>query len=81
MLFALEGAIQGKRWHEMEQDRKQELKEFYRMLKKKHPTTKNILHLARTVKNENLTNRKISNSLKMLLSKSPTDNIKTVRSY
>ena len=51
------------------------------MLKKKHPTTKNILHLARTVKNENLTNRKISNSLKMLLSKSPTDNIKTVRSY
>lgn len=32
MLYALEGAIQGIRWHGLDNDRKQELKEFYRML-------------------------------------------------
>ncbi|KAA3610114.1 MAG: competence protein TfoX [Calditrichaeota bacterium] len=34
MLYALEGAIQGIRWHGLDKDRKQELKEFYRMLNK-----------------------------------------------
>jgi len=34
MLYALEGAIQGIRWHNLDSARKQELKEFYRMLKK-----------------------------------------------
>lgn len=34
MLYALEGAIQGIRWHGLDNGRKQELKEFYRMLKK-----------------------------------------------
>ena len=34
MLYALEGAIQGIRWHGLNKDRKQELKEFYRMLNK-----------------------------------------------
>ena len=34
MLYALEGAIQGIRWHELDNDRKQELKEFYRMMSK-----------------------------------------------
>jgi len=29
MLYALEGAIQGIRWHELDNERKQELKEFY----------------------------------------------------
>lgn len=33
MLFALEGAIQGIRWHGLDESRKQELKEFYAMLK------------------------------------------------
>ena len=32
MLYALEGAIQGIRWHGLDKDRKQELKEFYRMI-------------------------------------------------
>jgi DNA transformation protein len=34
MLYALEGAIQGIRWHSLDNDRKQELKEFYRLLSK-----------------------------------------------
>ena len=34
MLYALEGAIQGIRWHGLDNDRKQELKEFYRMANK-----------------------------------------------
>ncbi len=34
MLYALEGAIQGIRWHELDKERKQELKEFYKMLDK-----------------------------------------------
>ncbi len=34
MLYALEGAIQGIRWHGLDHGRKQELKEFYRMLNK-----------------------------------------------
>jgi DNA transformation protein and related proteins len=35
MLYALEGAIQGIRWHNLDDLRKQELKEFYRLLNKK----------------------------------------------
>lgn len=31
MLQALEGAIQGMRWHHLSQERKEELKEFYNM--------------------------------------------------
>ncbi|EAR01975.1 TfoX/Sxy family protein [Maribacter sp. HTCC2170] len=34
MLFALEGAVQGVRWHGLDNETKQELKEFYRMLNK-----------------------------------------------
>ena len=34
MLYALEGAIQGIRWHALDNDRKQELKELYRMINK-----------------------------------------------
>ena len=34
-LYALEGAIQGIRWHRLSKERKQELKEFYRMMNKK----------------------------------------------
>lgn len=34
MLFALEGAIQGIRWHGLSKERKEELKEFYRMVNK-----------------------------------------------
>ncbi len=34
MLYALEGAIQGIRWHGLDNERKQELKEFYKMLDK-----------------------------------------------
>jgi len=34
MLFALEGAIQGIRWHGLSHERKQELKEFYNFLTK-----------------------------------------------
>ena len=34
MLYALEGAIQGIRWHKLDKERKQDLKEFYRMLDK-----------------------------------------------
>ena len=34
MLYALEGAIQGIRWHGLDNERKQELKEFYRMMNK-----------------------------------------------
>lgn len=33
MLFAIEGAIQGIRWHNLSEERKQELKEFYPKLK------------------------------------------------
>ncbi|TLX75188.1 TfoX/Sxy family protein [Labilibacter sediminis] len=33
MLYALEGAVQGIRWHELSRERKQELKEFYEMMK------------------------------------------------
>ncbi len=32
-LYALEGAIQGIRWHQLESDVKQELKHFFKMLK------------------------------------------------
>ncbi|MCG8306145.1 MAG: TfoX/Sxy family protein [Cytophagales bacterium] len=32
MLYALEGAIQGIRWHKLSEDRKRELREFYNML-------------------------------------------------
>lgn len=35
MLYALEGAIQGIRWHALETCRKQELKEFYSLMKAK----------------------------------------------
>ena len=35
MLYALEGAIQGIRWHGLSQERKQELKDFYRSTFKK----------------------------------------------
>ena len=34
MLYALEGAIQGIRWHGLAEDRKQELKEFFRVIEK-----------------------------------------------
>lgn len=34
MLYALEGAIQGIRWHGLDSERKNELKEFYRMMNK-----------------------------------------------
>lgn len=34
MLYALEGAIQGIRWHNLDESKKQELKEFYKMLKR-----------------------------------------------
>jgi len=34
MLYAIEGAIQGIRWHGIDKERKQELKEFYRMMNK-----------------------------------------------
>jgi DNA transformation protein and related proteins len=33
MLYALEGAIQGIRWHGLSRERKQELKDFYQLLK------------------------------------------------
>ncbi|MBK7132308.1 MAG: TfoX/Sxy family protein [Bacteroidales bacterium] len=32
MLYALEGAIQGIRWHNLDRERKQELLEFYNLL-------------------------------------------------
>lgn len=32
MLYALEGAIQGIRWHGLDKAKKQELKEFFKML-------------------------------------------------
>ena len=32
MLYALEGAIQGVRWHELDYNKKQELKDFYKLL-------------------------------------------------
>lgn len=35
MLYALEGAIQGIRWHGLDNSRKQELKEFFNMMSKK----------------------------------------------
>ena len=34
MLFALEGAIQGIRWHQLDREKKEALKEFYRLMKK-----------------------------------------------
>lgn len=34
MLYALEGAIQGIRWHDLEKGRKAELLEFYHLLEK-----------------------------------------------
>ena len=34
MLYAIEGAIQGIRWHGLEETRKHELKAFYRMMNK-----------------------------------------------
>jgi len=34
MLYALEGAIQGIRWHGLNKERKQELKVFYNMMQK-----------------------------------------------
>ncbi len=34
MLYALEGAIQGIRWHGLSSFRKQELKEFFRIMEK-----------------------------------------------
>lgn len=33
MIYALEGAIQGIRWHALDKERKLELKEFYKMSK------------------------------------------------
>lgn len=33
-LYALEGAVQGIRWHKLDKSRKKELTEFYNMLKK-----------------------------------------------
>ncbi|HBF88214.1 MAG TPA: competence protein TfoX [Bacteroidales bacterium] len=36
MLYALEGAVQGIRWHQLSLERKQELKIFFNMLKKKN---------------------------------------------
>jgi DNA transformation protein and related proteins len=38
MLYALEGAIRGIRWHSLDFDRKKELKEFYDQLKKNTKT-------------------------------------------
>ena len=35
MLYALEGAIQGIRWHGLSDERKGELKEFYQIMKNK----------------------------------------------
>ena len=35
MLYAIEGAIQGIRWHGISLDRKQELKEFFKLMQKK----------------------------------------------
>ena len=35
MLYALEGAIQGIRWHGLSIDRKQELKEFFMLMNKR----------------------------------------------
>jgi len=34
MLYALEGAIQGLRWHGLNKEKKQELKAFYNLLSK-----------------------------------------------
>lgn len=34
MLFALEGAVQGIRWHGLDKDRKEQLKDFYNRMKK-----------------------------------------------
>lgn len=38
ILYALEGAIQGIRWHNLEKEKMQELLEFFRMMKKKDLT-------------------------------------------
>lgn len=34
MLYAIEGAIQGIRWHDLNESRKSELREFFQMVKK-----------------------------------------------
>jgi len=34
LLYAIEGAIQGVRWHDLDQSKKLELKEFFRMMNK-----------------------------------------------
>lgn len=36
MLYALEGAIQGIRWHDLSKNRKRQLTDFYRILQKKN---------------------------------------------
>ena len=41
MLYALEGAIQGIRWHGLSRERKEELKEFYNSSIKVRKTIKN----------------------------------------
>ncbi len=42
MLYALEGAIQGIRWHDLDNGRKEELKEFYRMMNRKPATNEGL---------------------------------------
>ncbi len=37
LLSGLEGAVRGIRWHDIPKDRKQELKQFYEMVKKSVP--------------------------------------------
>jgi hypothetical protein len=49
MLFALEGAIQGIRWHILDDRKKNELKEFYDCLKKRKPDTENKGHLLKLI--------------------------------
>ncbi len=36
MLYALEGAIQGMRWHDLSKERKRELKEYYHLLENRN---------------------------------------------
>jgi len=40
MLFAIEGAIQGIRWHDLDKSRKEELKVFFRMTNKNAERTR-----------------------------------------
>jgi predicted nucleic acid-binding OB-fold protein len=49
VLFALEGAIQGIRWHILDDRKKNELKEFYDCLKKRMPDTDNKGHLLKLI--------------------------------